>query len=107
MINNPPFPYTCRIVHYGEVNPFTGMADATVLYEGACDVEGNKYPTLKEGVLVNKIKIYIDDLHSPQRIYNNGDAIYVNRLGKEEEYVLNDYWPTNFGTTIQCDIVSN
>lgn len=107
MIPNPPFPYTCRIVHYSEVDSFTGQASETVLYEGGCDVEGNKYPTLKEGVLVNKVKVYIDDLSSPSRIYNNGDSIFINRLGKEEEYILNDYWPTNFGTTIQCDIVSN
>ena len=107
MIPNPPFPYSCRIVHYSEVDPFTGQAEETVLYEGMCDVEGNKYPTMKEGVLVNKVKVYIDDLNSPSRIYNNGDSIFINRLGKEEEYVLNDYWPTNFGTTIQCDIASN
>ena len=106
-VNNPPFPYTCKIIHYGEVNPFTGVAVSEVLYEGHCDIEGNKYPTMKEGVLVNKIKIYIDDINSPSRIYNIGDAIEVNRFGKVEEFILNDYFPTNFGTTIQCDIVMN
>ena len=107
MIPNPPFPYTCRIIHYESVSSFAGESGEEVLYDGPCDVEGNKYPTLKEGVLVNKVKVFIDDLSSQSRIYHNGDKIIIDRLGQVETYVLNDYWPTNFGTTIQCDIASN
>ena len=103
---NKPFPYLVSISRMSQSpNPFKDEgSSSTLIYEGYCDYEVNRFPTLKSGVQTERYKMYIKDNTIPVM---KGDLISLELSNRNIEGVISDYIPTNFGLTIFWDVVDN
>lgn len=104
---NPPFPYNVVIRRIAESDdPFVEMEnlDATLVYDGICDFESNRYPTYKDGVHVGKYKLYIPDNTVPVEI---DDLIELSIHSRVMHGKVLEFFPTNFGLTITWDSSKN
>lgn len=103
---NPPFPYQVTIRRRDDsFDPFKESDEATtVVYEGACDFENNRYPLYRDGVQVGKYKIYLPDNTTPVEIK---DLIELSIYGRVITGEIVDFFPTNFGLTISWDSSKN
>lgn len=105
-MKNPPFPYSVRITRdVASSDPFVDAKEPkTLVYDGVCDFENNRYPVYKDGVQVGKYKLYLPDNSTPVDI---GDEIELNLLGRVIKGNAVDFTPTNFGLTITWDSSKN
>lgn len=103
---NPPFPYQVIIRRaVAATDPFVVAGEAdTIVYEGACDFENNRFPTTKSGVQVGKYKLYLSDNTIPVEI---GDTVELSMYGRVVKGSVTDFTPTNFGLTILWDNTNN
>lgn len=103
---NPPFPYSVVIRRRIESSdPFVESEEATTLvYDGICDFENNRYPLYRDGVQVGKYKLYIPDNALP---VEKKDLIELSVYGRVITGEVVDFFPTNFGLTISWDSSNN
>ena len=103
---NPPFPYRVIIRRPAVIDdPFVSTEGAdTVVYEGACDFENNRFPSVKGGVQTGKYKLYIADNTIPIEIADNVELTMHSRVMIGS---VVDFMPTNFGLTVFWDNVNN
>lgn len=105
-MTNPPFPYQV-IIRRGvpPTNPFEEVEETdSVIYDGVCDFENNRFPTIKNGVQTGKYKLYLPDNTIDVRERDKVELKFLNRVRTGE--VL-DVFPTNFGLTVSWDSVNN
>lgn len=106
---NPPFPYKVTISRRAvPSDPFAKVDDdwdnATVVYEGECDFENNRYPLYRDGVQVGKYKLYLPDNTTP---VEKKDLIKLSIYGRTIWGEIADFFPTNFGLTVSWDSANN
>lgn len=103
---NPPFPYQVVIRRaVAAPNPFVVAGEAgTIVYEGACDFENNRFPSVKDGVQVGKYKLYIANNTIPIEI---ADTVEITMFGRVIKGSIVDFTPTNFGMTVIWDNINN
>ena len=103
---NPPFPYKVIIRRRLE-NPDPFMesdGETTLVYDGICDFENNRYPLYRDGVQVGKYKLYLPENTTP---VEKRDLIELSIYGRVIQGEIVDFFPTNFGLTISWDSTSN
>lgn len=103
---NPPFPYNVIIRRVASpANPFEEVEETNmIVYDGVCDFEGNRHPTIKNGVQTSKYKLYLPDNTTDVRIGDDVELSTYNRVIKGK---VADVFPTNFGLTINWDNITN
>ena len=103
---NPPFPYRV-IIRRREIasDPFADTQETTtVVYDGECDFENNRYPLYRDGVQVGKYKLYIPNNALP---VEKKDIIELSVYSRVITGEVADSFPTNFGLTISWDSSDN
>ena len=103
---NPPFPFDVIIRRaVTPTNPFEEVEEiSVVVYDGVCDFENNRYPTIRNGVQTSKYKLYLPDNTTDVRI---GDDVELSALTRVIKGKVADVFPTNFGLTISWDNATN
>lgn len=101
---NPPFPYNVVITRSSSSDPFSEEGAFSVIYEGKCDWENNRFPTYKDNVQTDKYILYIPDKDAPIK---KQDKISLEVNGNIIEGEIMDFIPTNFGLTIRWSNVNN
>lgn len=103
---NPPFPYNVIIRREAaNSDPFKEVQNrSSVVYEGVCDFENNRYPLYRDGVQVGKYKLYLPDNTLP---IEKKDSIELSIHGRTILGEVVDYFPTNFGLTVSWDSANN
>ena len=103
---NPPFPYDVIIRRaVTPTDPFEEVDETSaVVYDGVCDFENNRFPTIKNGVQTGKYKLYMPDNTTDLRI---GDDVELSILSRVIRGKVVDVFPTNFGLTISWDNALN
>lgn len=105
-MKNPPFPHSVRITRdVASSDPFVDAEEPkTLIYDGVCDFENNRFPVYKDGVQVGKYKLYLPDNSVSVEI---SDKIELNLRGRVIEGNVLEFTPTNFGLTITWDSSKN
>lgn len=103
---NPPFPYHVTIRRRAVPDdPFKETeGEATLVYDGECDFENNRYPLYRDGVQVGKYKLYIPNNSIPVEI---DDLIELSIHSRVINGKVVDFFPTNFGLTVSWDSSKN
>ena len=103
---NPPFPYQVIIRRtIDNSDPFSKEEESkSIVYEGMCDFENNRYPIYRDGVQVGKYKLYLPNNTTP---IEKEDLIELSIYGRVIRGEVVDYFPTNFGLTVSWDSVNN
>ena len=105
-MTNPPFPYDVIIRRtLTPTDPFEEVEEAEdVVYDGVCDFENNRFPTVKNGVQVGKYKLYLPNNTVDVQI---GDKVELSILSRVIKGKVAEVFPTNFGLTISWDNNNN